>query len=372
MPQPVTLSVAVVVTAHTPLSRLNLVALDALADEVLVVAAAGLPLPAGPALSVAGLSVTAADATPAAIEVAARQAATGDWLLLMHADEMLAPGSAEALSLWLKTIGLRQPGAQITCQRWPQPGQPAMDRVETRLWRHDAAGATATPWPTVPGMALWPRPQGELAPPPPETAPPAPTPAALIAAAFQLMQGNLPVARAELLTWRQAAAEDDPDRFICDEWLVTTALALGDWPLALTVAERVLASRCHRPVLAFQAATALHLAGDLTGAAQACLLAVAARQTWEQGPADLAWQPEMLMASLLLAMDGPDVSAHWLGGLTATGPLAVMTALLRVLTGEKAAAALPGMQELAAELVAGGWLAPLWHQLSGFQPAVDD
>jgi hypothetical protein len=356
-PSAVKLTVAVAVTADAPLSRLHLAALDGLAEEVLVLAPAGLPLPDGPPRSVGGRNVTVADATPKSLEAAARQAATGDWLLLIYADEMIAPGSAEALALWVKTIGRRQPGAQIACQAWPQAGQPASARLETRLWRHDAAGATATPWPTVPGMALWARPQGPLAPPPAMTATPAPTPAALIAAAFQLMQGNLPVARAELLTWRQAAAEDDPDRFICDEWLVTTALALGDWPLALTVAERVLASRCDRPVLAFQAATALHLAGDLTGAARACLLAVAARQTWNQGPADLAWQPEMLMTSLLLAMDGPEVAAHWLGITAAEGPLAVMKALLGILTGEAAGAALPGVPELAAELMAGGWLA---------------
>lgn len=351
------LSVAVLVAPGQTVSQATLDAIDAAADEVLVVGAPDGPAPHGPVGRYGGRLIVATDGSPASLTAAAMASATRPWLLVLQTGEQLAPGSLDALALWLQTMGATKSGGLLPVMGWPQAGQPPAAAPEQRLWRLQGGdGKLAAPLTTVPGIAVWQRSMtGELAAPTLPPLPPPPPPA-LTPAVRHLMAGNLPAARVELLGWRSVAPENDPNRPLADEWLITTAIALGDWSLALALADGVLETRCRRPVLAIQAATVLQLAGDVTGAAMACRLAVQARQTWVEGPADIEWQPELILASLMLATDGPVATQAWLAQATATGPLAVMQRLVAGLVrGDEVPDA--GVAELASELVASGWLA---------------
>jgi hypothetical protein len=330
---------------------------DGLADELLIVVPPTVPAPTGLVASYAGRLVEAADAYPDSLSAAARRESQGTWLLTLGAGEMLAPGSAEALPTWLQTVDAITTGAMIPCQDWPRTGIAPVRRVEQRLWRQ-APGSHPPAVPSlVPGVAIW-QPARET--PDTATSPvpamPAPPPETLLPAVLRLMQGDLAGARSDLLSWRRLAPVQDPDRETCDEWLITTALALGDWPLALSLADTVLSSGCQRPVLAIQAATVLQAVGDARGAAYACHLAGAARQDWRHGPADIDWQPELILASLMLGADGPTTAAAWLSQRHSPGPLPVMQSLLGMLTGQVADLPDAGILELATELANGGWL----------------
>jgi hypothetical protein len=359
--QPITtgrLSVAILVPPGQPLSRFTLDGIDAIAQDLLVVVAPGSTVAPGLVARHAGRLVVAADERPESLLAAARAQAIGTWLLTLQADEQLAPGSADALTIWLQTMGATKTGALIGCQNWPLAGGHDTVRREQRLWRLKGGGGgnSLAPLAAVPGVAIWQPPAAARLPVPALPKLPAPPPPALMPAVRQLMAGNLSAARVELLSWRLTAAPDDPQRPTADEWLITAAIALGDWALALTIADGVLDTRCRRPVLAIQAATVLQLAGDVSGAAQACRLAVMARQTWDEGPADIDWQPELLMASLILGTEGPALARSWLSQAPDHGPLAVMQALLHGLTGGTAEVQAPGLLDLATELATSGWL----------------
>jgi hypothetical protein len=360
-PRSVRLSVAILVSPATPLSQLTLTAIDALADDLLVVTGPHGQVSRGLVASYAGRLIEAPSADLHSLLTTARQEARGTWLLVLHGGEMPAPGMTEAMGVWLQTVGATKNGALIACQDWPQAGVASPRRPEQRLWRQgtDDRASTLNPLTIVPGTAIWQAPKADTAAMIPSIpAAVAPPPASLVPAVLRLLQGDLTGARSDLLAWRQTAPTDDPDREACDEWLITTALALGDWSLALTVADGVLTARCRRPVLAIQAATALQLVGDVPGAAQACRLAVAARQDGAAVPAEVAWQPEMLLASLMLGIDGADVVAAWMSQAPAWGPLAVMQALLSWLQGQAREVPETRVMDLAAELVDGGWLVP--------------